>query len=217
MDKTPVRQLSEKEMNIDRELVAVKRKYPRIEQITPDVLSSLKAGDHLAFNSVYMAYADPMLKFLTTILRDDEDAKEIVQEVFMNLWSQRGNIDPEKSIKNYLYTATRNRAFNLLRERNVRFRYIQEEMAHSGEESESYSHDLLQSKQIQLLIEAVVLKMPPQRRLVFEMSRKHGMSYERIAEELGITTGTVAQHITSALKSIKEVLALLVILFCDRI
>lgn len=215
MEKDSTIKFKENGSDTGKVLAAAMEKYQRVEQIFPETVIRLKQGDHRAFNAVYTAFADPMLKFLRYILRNEEDAKEIVQEIFMNLWTQRANIDPNKSIKNYLYTATRNRAFNLLREQNVRFRFIQDGMAAADDATNDSSHDLLQSKQTRLIIEAVVLRMPPQRRLIFDMSRNRGMSHEQIAEELGITTGTVAQHITSALKSIREVLALLLFFFCD--
>lgn len=217
MGGASISQLSLWRTKVDRELASAERKYSRIDQISSEILIGLKQGDHAAFNTIYMAYADPMLRFLRSILKNDEDAKGAVQEVFMSLWAHRENIDPEKNIKNYLYTASRNKAFNLLREYNVRFRYVQEKAALSWEDTDQLDHDVMVSEQTRLIIEAVILKMPPQRRRVFEMSRKEGMPHERIAAELGITTGTVAQHITSALKSIREALALFIFLFYDRI
>lgn len=217
MKQSAARQLNNEFLNIDSTTTAANADYTKVNLITPETLLKLKMGNHLAFNAVYMAYADPMLKFLCSILRDEEDAKEVIQDVFMNLWTNRDNIDPNKNIKNYIYTATKNKAFNILRERNVRFRYMKEEFAFLDDRTDQFTHEQLQSQQIQLLIEAAILKMPPQRRRIFEMSRNQGMSHEKIAAELGITTGTVAQHITAALKSIREVLALFLILFCDKV
>lgn len=216
MAKTEPPHVNEKRLNLDSELAAARSRYPRIEQVTPETVLKLSLGDHAAFNTVYMTYADPMLKFLGSILRDEEDAKEAIQEVFMNLWAHREQIDPQKSIKNYLYTSTRNKAFNMLREQHVRMRYARDELSRHDDRSDLDGHELLQSKQTALLIEAVVAKMPPQRRLVFEMSRHRGMSYDQIAAELGISPGTVAQHITAALKTIREVLALFILLFGSR-
>lgn len=206
MEKTHLRKPREINTGLDREMPDAKGKYPQIENVAPDVLAALKRGDHEAFNNLYLVYAGPMQKFLCHILRSEEEAKEAVQEIFMNIWMHRESIDPQRNVKSYIYTATRNKAFNILREYNVRFRYAQNKALFQDLEEYGSGYDLLQSRETQLLIEAVVMKMPPQRRLVFEMSREHGLSHESIAAELGIKTGTVVQHISAALKSIREVL-----------
>jgi len=215
MKKTLIHRLNEEVSNLDKNVIDAEKQYSRIAEIDSELLVRLGKGDHAAFNAVYLAYADPIIRFLNSILRNQQDAEEITQEVFANLWTQKETINSQTKIKNYLYTAARNRAFNLLRNKKVQFRYIEETMAVSEDKIDISGEELLESKEVRLLIEMTILNMPKQRRTVFEFSRKDGMSHEQIAKTLGISTGTVGQHIKLALKSIREVLALYIVLFCN--
>ena len=209
--KTLIHKSDERDADLDKDAIAAEKKYPRVAEIDSELLAKLGKGDHAAFNAVYLTYADPIVRFLNLILRNQQDAEEITQEVFVNLWTHRETINSQTKIKSYLYIVARNMAFNLLRNKNVRLRYLKEEMSVSEDRINISGEELLQSKEIQLLIEMTILNMPKRRRTVFELSRKEGMSHEQIAEILKISPGTVGQHIKLALKSIREVLALYIV------
>lgn len=207
MNNKLTHRLKEELTDLDKDVAAAKKKYSRIAEIGPETLTKLSQGDHMAFSAIYLSYADPIVRFLKSILHEQQDAEEVTQEIFLNLWTKRETIGAQTKINNYLYAAARNGAFNLLRSRNVQFRYVEEKMA-VGEDNGISGEDLFQSKQTRLLIEMTVMNMPKQRRKVFELSREDGMSHEQIAQTLGISTGTVTQHVKLALRSIREVLAL---------
>jgi RNA polymerase sigma-70 factor (ECF subfamily) len=173
--------------------------------ITPAILKSLKAGNHDAFKEVYLHYADPVFHFLKLLTRSEEDAKEITQEVFIQLWEKRDRVDPEKSIKGYLYTVARNAALNFFEHKKVYTKYVtfvhclQEERAASSEE-------IIMARETATLIDAAVSRMPTQRQKVFLLSREEGLSMDEIARQLHISKNTVESHLSTAKREIREIL-----------
>lgn len=178
--------------------------------ITRQDLTALRDGDHAAFEKVYLHFFNPLRFFLFALLKSMDQAEEICQDTFANLWHNRANIDPDKSIKSYLYTTTKNQALNLFRNKKVHDTYTSRAL--NSAESLDYD-DQVVVRETELLIRLVVSRMPKQRKKIFEMSRYEGLSNEEISKELGISKNAVEKHITFALKDIKEVLSLFLLLF----
>ncbi|MDR1273663.1 MAG: RNA polymerase sigma-70 factor [Odoribacteraceae bacterium] len=174
--------------------------------ITPVILNALKAGSHDAYKEVYLHYADPVFHFLKLLMRSEEDAKEITQEVFIQLWEKRGRVDPAKSIKGYLYTIARNAAMNFFERKKVYSKYAT--FVHClQEESSASSEDIIMAQEMATLIDAAISRMPTQRQKVFLLSREEGLSMDEIAQQLNISKNTVESHLSTAKKEIREILA----------
>ena len=183
-----------------------------IDDIAPEIVKGLREGDHRAYEQVFIHYKKPIENFLVALTRDRETAREITQEIFMNVWIKREAIDPSKSIKNYLYRIARNAAINHFNQQKVKEKY-ERFVTPLSEEDISGSDKLLIAKETELLIEIAVNRMPKLRKRVFEMSRYDGLSNEEIADRLGLTRESVASHIYLATKDIKEVISLFILLF----
>lgn len=179
--------------------------------ITAEVLTALRDGDHDAFRKVYLHYVTPIKDFLTILTRSEEEAEEITQDVFVNVWEKREKIDPRKSIKGYLYTIARNSALNLFEQRKVRSKYADSPL--SKPDDYYASDEILIADETQLLIEIAVSRMPEQRRKIFELSRKEGLKSTEIAEKLALSRHTVDNHLAAAKKDIRELIALFLLLF----
>ena len=174
------------------------------------MLKALRDGDHQAFQVVYLHYATPIKDFLTVLTRSEEDAREITQDVFANIWEKRDQIDPEKSIKGYLYTSARNAALKLFEHRKVRDKYA-ETSSYSSDEA-LFSDEILIAEETRILIEIAVSRMPPQRKKIFELSREEGLKSTEIAERLNLSRHTVDNHLAAAKKDIKEFISALILL-----
>lgn len=83
---------------------------------------ALKAGDEKAFKAVYMAWCAPLRRYADSILHNETDAREIVQELFVALWMNRRRLDETKSLRNYLLRAVHNNALRECQRRDVRHR-----------------------------------------------------------------------------------------------
>jgi RNA polymerase sigma-70 factor (ECF subfamily) len=169
-------------------------------------LEALRRGDHDAFKKIYLHYADSVCHFLKLLMHSEEDAKEITQEIFVQLWEKREHVDPTKSIQGYLYTIARNTAMNFFEHKKVHDKYMMY-ARYSQEESSGTSDESLIAEETTLLIEMAINRMPKQRRKVFLMSYEDGMSTEEIARQLNISRNTVDSHLATAKKELKGTLA----------
>lgn len=197
---------------LEKEINEISKKYPgRDSSVSVDTLTALRDGDHNAFDEVYLHFITPVTSFLKVLLRNEEDAKEIAQEVFMKVWENRAKLDPGKNIKGFIYTFARFYAMNYFDRKKVRDKYSSF-ASHLPEEYMSVDEVVI-GKETALLVEMVLRRMPSQREKVFRMSRNEGMSNDQIAESLNISKRTVETHISAAIKDIKEVITLLISVF----
>lgn len=167
-------------------------------------IEALRNGNHKAFEEVFLAYFDKVKYLLTGLLRSESDAEELAQDIFVRLWMNHTSIDPNKVFSTYLYTTTRNTALNYLKHKLVEENY---------KNSFNSLDEILFAKEISLLVEMAVCKMPVQRKKIYQMSREKGISNNEIAEELGISKKTVENQLSLALQEIKRVISAFLIFF----
>ena len=134
-------------------------------------IKALQNGDHKAFEDVFLAYFDKVKYLLTGLLRSESDAEELAQDIFVKLWMNHTYIDANKAFNTYLYTITRNTALNHLKHKLVEENYKNSFNSLDEEEADS-SDEILFAKEISLLVEMAVCRMPVQRRKIYQMSRK---------------------------------------------
>jgi RNA polymerase sigma-70 factor (ECF subfamily) len=160
-------------------------------------------GDCMAFEKVFFSFADRLYYFAMRYLRNQHDAEELVQEVFVKLWENRESLNEELSFSGYLFTITRNTIFNQNRKK-INEQAYQEYVKHALQVASTKMEDDLIYADIKNLIDKVVEDLPPQRKLVYKMSRDQGLTYKEIAQELSLSERTVEAHIRLALKTITE-------------
>lgn len=162
----------------------------------------MKAGDRESFNQVFRRYYSPMVRFCIRYVADSDIASEIVQDLFVKLWSNREKISFNTSFESYMLTSVRNSAIT----------YINKERAHNevnhrmfSEESDNTDpSETLQSNNLEESYRQILKDMPDKRREVFLASRYDGLKYAEIAEKLGISQKTVEAQMTAAIKQLKD-------------
>jgi RNA polymerase sigma-70 factor (ECF subfamily) len=159
-----------------------------------------------------MGYADSLIHFLTRITGNADDAQEVVQDTFATLWERRETLDPHTSLYGFVYGMARNMAFRMLRGRSAESKKSQEHQR-TAPQFTGLADEGLISHETSLLLEELIRNMPAQRRRVYELSRKEGMSYNEIAREMGISLNTVRTHMTFALKELRAALANIILWF----
>lgn len=166
------------------------------------LIRELKENSHLAFRELYDGYWSNVYHFAALYLDDPEEIREVVQEVFLKVWEQRHKIDDSGHFDGFLFIITRNFIFNNSRKSfNTRFYSLTVINALSDN---TVMEEDIEARNMHEKIEEVISAMPPQRRKVFEMSRKQYKSYKEIALKLRISEKTVERHINEALKFIKS-------------
>lgn len=173
--------------------------------IDSKVVELLRLGDVDAFEKVFFSFADRLYYFALRYLRNQHDAEEIVQEVFVKLWENRENLNQDLSFSGYLFTIARNTIFNQNRKK-VNEQAYHEYVRNYLENSSTKTEDDLIYSDIKSLIDKVVEELPPQRKLIYKLSRESGLSYREIAQQLNLSERTVEAHIRLALKTLTEVI-----------
>ena len=169
------------------------------------VLKKIKEGDIKAFESIFRLYYTPLCLYATSITGELEVAEEIVQDLFYVFWKERESLPILRSIKNYLYGATRNRSLQYLEHQEVRYRYRNTVLAGENPESESYTPlDQLEYIELQSLVNRALGKLPERRLRIFRMHRFEGMKYAEIASSLSLSIKTVEAEMTKALQTLRN-------------
>jgi RNA polymerase sigma-70 factor (ECF subfamily) len=178
---------------------------PNLEN-EPKYLRLLGRGDHEAFDILFTEYHPRLVYFLHGFIKDEELVKDMVQEIFFKIWTNREYISKVDSFKGYLFRMAQNMIYdhydhNLIKEKYYRQQKVEKYAYSDVVEEEFYA------KELSLLIDLVVELMPKQRKLVFQLSRNAGLSNDEIAERLSISKRTVENHITNALHELRKVVS----------
>jgi RNA polymerase sigma-70 factor, Bacteroides expansion family 1 len=175
-------------------------------------LKALGEGDHAAFNILFMSYHDLVKRFLLGFIKDEDEVSDLAQDIFYNVWTHRGAISNAESFKAYLFRMARNAIYNhyklnVIRQDHLQKFYSRQILIDDLQEERLYAEEL------SLLIDIAIDNMPSQRKRVFTMSRKEGLTNEEIALQLNINKRTVENHITQALTDLRKVLKVILLFF----
>ena len=171
------------------------------------LIKEMVVGNERAFEFLYAKYYPPIYAYCFSLLKTREDAEEIVQEVFTKLWVHASDIDLNSSLKAYLYTITKNLSFNYLKKSSNQHT-LKESLFYRAISTRDATFEILIDKEYQSLkIEAIEL-LPEKRRIIYQMSRDQGMSYDDISSELNISMSTVKNQMSKALQFIRKYLQL---------
>ncbi len=178
-----------------------------------DLVSLLKAGDHLAYTEIFRRYYHLMYVHAYKKLRDEEEAKDVIQELFATLWTKRETDFITTNLAGYLYTSVRNRILDLFAHQQVESKYmlsLKDFIETDGNNTTDYR---IREKELIAYIDKEIQALPPKMREVFELSRKSNLSHREIAELLNLSEQTVSKQVTNALKVLRSKLGLFICLY----
>lgn len=162
----------------------------------------LQKGNVEAFDSLFDVYSQKLFGFALKYFKNESDAEELVQEVFVKVWENRQTLKSELSFKSYLFTIALNQIRKHFNKKATSLRYL-ESLQNEPEfiENQAIRESDYESalNQINLIIE----QMPPRRREIFMKSKLEGKSSKEIAAELNISAGTVDNQVSEALRFIR--------------
>lgn len=156
-----------------------------------------------AFRLIYQKYWDPLFNIAFKRLQDAEEARDIVQEVFVTVWDQRSQLQPRESLLPYLQVILRNRIFNLYARNEVKLRYIvetqwQATFAHNNAAQQ------LTLKELQHIVNDAIAQLPPRMQEIFLLNREEQLSPAEIAEHLSLSVQTVKNQLHRATEKMRE-------------
>lgn len=161
----------------------------------------------IAIAQYFHTHMEGLHRYAYTILRNNEEAKDAVQTVFLKLWEKREGIDEQQSVQSWLYTSIYHYCLNAKRNAEVRKNYLQ-----SRQGTIIQQEDVLVSKeQVQLIREALD-SLPPKCRLIFHKSRFEKKKYAEIAQELNLSVKTIEVQMGKALRILREKLSWILVM-----
>lgn len=168
-----------------------------------ELVRRLQAGDVEAFDLIYKKYSGKLYSFGLKYLRSTAEAEELVQSIFLKIWENHKHIDKELSFKSYLFTIAYNDICKLFRKRNYLQKFISDTIA----ENPQFSFEIEEGIDYQSILERVqqiVDKLPERQKTIFLKSRQEGKSTKEIAEEIGLSPGTIDNYISETLRFIRR-------------
>lgn len=181
--------------------------YPSLSDT--DLLQLLQESDHSAYTEIYHRYFYFIYTHAYKKLRDEEQAKDIVHDVFATLWFKRNFNLPTSNLVGYLFTAVRNKIFDLFAHQQVEAKYADSLKDYLSTHSSVPTDHLVRENQLKAYIEKEIQALPPKMRLIFEMSRKQQLSHKEIAEQLNVSENNVSKQVNNALRVLKTKLGML--------
>ncbi len=174
------------------------------------VPESVAPGDAVAFAQVYRAYLSPLCRFVYSYVKSWETAKDIVEEVFLQVWTRLHTLESSGSLKAYLYTTARNHAIKHLRHEQVKARHRLSYHTVDGSGAEAQlapeAHEWVASAELAAMLQRAIDDLPPRQREVILLKWKRQATHEEIAETLGISPKTVTEHFRRAVEYLRRVL-----------
>lgn len=172
----------------------------------------LKKGDHKAYTVIFDRFYGLLFIHACKMLGSEEEAKDVVQELFEVLWLRRENISFEQSLSSYLYASVRNRIINLIAHKKVQDRYVASLKDFMDRDTELADYHV-REQEMQRIIEQEIAALPKKMKEIFKMSRREYLSYKQIAEQLDISEQTVRTHVKKALRILRPKLNIISYLF----
>ncbi len=177
----------------------------------------MKTNKKEEFERIFYELFPKVKAFASKILKSEEDAEDIAQDIFAKLWNMPEMWEKDDKWHSYVYTMARNHIFNFLKHKAIEQKFqLYSEYEYTNYYESDDIHDQLYANELRLIIMLTINRMPERRRNIFWMSREKNMSHIEIAEKLDISVRTVERHIYLALGDLKKVLSLFILFWLSK-
>ena len=173
------------------------------DNISHELLIRLKNGDMLAFDQVYELYSHKLFSFVLRILKDEAEADDVVQEVFVKIWESREKLDDYKLLNSYIFTIAYNNSIDLIRKKINNSKYLEHLRMSATINFIPAIVSQIEFNELNIEVEKLVANLPERQKQVYLLHREEGLTYPEIAERLGISKNTVENHMVKALKYLR--------------
>ncbi|WP_134088632.1 RNA polymerase sigma factor [Olivibacter sp. XZL3] len=167
------------------------------------LLASLRLGDHAAFTEIYNRYWEVLADAAYQRLRSREDAEEVVQEIFVNLYLRRKDLNPKSTLEAYLKQALKYKVIDAYRLQQQYYQRLQG-LIEEHKLALAAPDQQVELKELKQRVLHAADKLPDKCREVFIMSRFHQLSHQEISDRTGISISTIKKHIHKALQILRH-------------
>lgn len=166
-------------------------------------VQNLQKGDTQAFDDLFNKYSSRLFSFSLKYLKSNEEAEEVVQDVFLYIWDKREGLKPDQSFNSYIFTI----AYNIIKKyflKKTRDNAFKDDLIYTLLQEENKLDQIIDYKFLLEKVEKYIEALPKKRKEIFVKRKYDGLSVKQIAKELGISPNTVENQLASAQKQIKE-------------
>jgi RNA polymerase sigma factor (sigma-70 family) len=174
------------------------------------MIEAIKGGDAFAYEQAFVLYRDKVYFYFLKKTKSPEDAKDLVQVTFLKLWQYRQSLSPDYSLEQHLFQIARTVFIDYTR-KQIKLSNLRKSVKEQFESNPSYVYTLSEFS-LHTRLHSVLSSMPALRRKIFELNRLQGYSYKEIADALSISVKAVDNNLTRAMKQLKKIFILLLIL-----
>lgn len=175
--------------------------YKKLSDI--ELIQLLQVSDHGAYTEIYNRYFPLLFVHAVKKIRDEDQAKDILHELFTKLWIRRETKLTDENFAGYLYTLLRNRILDFLGHQHVETKYIIHIKNTSSLNSSARTDALVREKEMNAYINKEIDALPKKMREIFILSRKEELSYKEIAEKLNTSENNVSKQVNNGLRILK--------------
>ncbi len=177
------------------------------------LIRKIQQGDKETFARIFRTHYTDLFYFIKRYVKYSEVCENLIQDLFLNIWISREEWHPKGSLRDYLFRAARNRAFDYLAHQKVERNYLAQQQIERESEWEirrsshqfSFTNDeSAVNQEMSKAIQHGINQLPERRRLIFTMSWDEGLTYKEIADVLGISVKTVETQMGRALKYLRK-------------
>ncbi len=174
----------------------------RLENHIKSLFIYIRNNDKEAFNALFRLYYSNLLRFAKNYVSNTGQAEEVVSDVFVWLWQNRETLASVDNPQVYLFTAVKNRCFNVLRSSSKTVSL--DEYRESENDFPENPLSEMEQRELTDKLRAITNALPEQQRLVFNMVKQNGLTAKQTAEILQLSPRTVETHLYKAIKQLEQ-------------
>lgn len=176
----------------------------KVTKSNQELLLLLREGNQVAFYNIYERYCKRLYGFVLRYIKQEADAEEIVQEVFIKVWEARAKIDVYSSFESFLFTIAYNATISLFRKRVTEKKYLEHLMSLQQFENAPDVTNEIHFNELNERLHTLLNELTPRQKEIFQLSREDGLTHEEIAQKLNISVATVKKHISNTLAFLRS-------------
>jgi len=167
-----------------------------------NITMKIQRGDLKEFEKIFREYYSLLCHYAFRFVKNSDQAEDIVQDLFFQLWENREKLEIHTSLRAYLYRATYYNSLQLIRKQGVKNQF--EEYLKNNKKEYSLLTEAVEEQEVNAIIQQTLKSLPDRCCQIFKMSRFEGLKYHEIADKLSISVKTVEANMGRALKDFRK-------------
>lgn len=183
--------------------------FPKILQ---EDFVRFKSGDQIEFRKIFNIYYKLIYHYSLRFLKQHEDTEELVQEAFILLYLNREKIEDAAAVYPYLFTITKRLVISSFRKKIIESKF-EVHLQNIWKEENYDTEESLASRELSYFLDRAIASLPEKQKEVYAMNKLEGLSYQEIADKIGISKNTVKNHLITASKTVKLIMRGIYLIF----